>query len=188
MNSGGLMNVDESDQFDHDIMHGLLGRDEAALARLTARYASALTRAACLHLGDAHAAEDVAQETLIAVWDGAARVRNGTRLRPWMFGILFNRCRKARRAASRRRRREHAAAELHDGVREEDPTREKRLQTLQQALVKLREDLRSIVILRFERGFSVADVAEILDVPEGTVKSRTHAAIRALKTYVRQEP
>ena len=178
------MNTDKTDQSDRDIAQGLLQRDEAAVKQLTQRYASTLTRIACLYLGDVHAAEDVAQETLIALWDGAPKTRNSIRLKPWMFGILFNRCRKLRRSLSRRLRRERVAADM----RTAEPANEERLKTLHEALLKLKGDLRSIIILRFEQGFSVAQTAETLGLPEGTVKSRTRAAIRALKAHVRCEP
>lgn len=182
------MGIDERGQSDRDIMHGLLERDEAVLGELTRRYARALTRAAYLQLGDIHAAEDVAQETLIAVWQGARHALKSTLLRPWMFGILFNRCRKLRRSLSRRLRRERVAGEMRAASDGDDCADEQRLQLLQKALLELKQDLRSVIILRFEQGFSVAQTAETLGLPEGTVKSRAHAAIRALKAHMRCEP
>ena len=172
-------------ELERELLESLRKRDRAALERLVDRFGPQLTRAAYLHLGDAHAAEDVTQETLVAAWDGAPRCRDETRLRPWLFGILFNRCRKYRRSLWRRMRRERLVArrrlEEQSGGREND----EQLEMLHQALGKLDDDLRAVIILRFGQDFSVAQAAEALGLPEGTVKSRTHSAIQKLREYMR---
>ena len=172
-------------ELERELLTSLRKRGRAALERLAERFGPELARAAYLYLGDAHAAEDVAQETLIAAWDGARRCRHETRLRPWLFGILFNQCRKYRRSLWRRIRRERVAArrrvEAHDGGREND----EQLEMLRQALGKLDDGLRAVIILRFGQNFSIAQAAEALDLPEGTVKSRTHSAIQKLREYMR---
>src|SRR5437867_3274797 len=85
-------------------------RDLAALKDLAENFGDDLARAAYLFLGDHHGAADAVQEALLAAWDGARRTKDDTALRPWLFGILFNRCRKERRSRRRRIRREKTAA------------------------------------------------------------------------------
>ena len=175
----------DSAEFERELLKSLRRRGRAALERLAKRFGPELTRAAYLYLGDAHAADDVTQETLVAAWQGARRCRHETRLRPWLFGILFNQCRKYRRSLWRRIRREHLVGqrrvEAQGGGREND----EQLEMLRQALGKLDSGLRAVIILRFGQDFSIAHAAEALDLPEGTVKSRTHSAIRKLREYMR---
>lgn len=157
--------------------------DQAALAQLTRAYGAALTRAAYLHMGDGHAAEDATQDALLAAWDGARRTTERTPLWPWLLGITFNCCRKHLRSLSRRRRREHHAHELKlvNASDESNGQQDDRLTALRQALLQLTEPLRCVVILRYEQSLSVAETAEALGLPEGTVKRRCHDAIAKLR-------
>jgi RNA polymerase sigma factor (sigma-70 family) len=163
-------------------------RDREGLERVVRRYSAALVRAAYLHLGDAHAAEDMTQETFIAAWDAARRARPQTHLRSWLFGILFNRCRKYQRSMLRRVRRERTAARRRNAERNDHDNNDEQLESLRRALTSLDEDLRAVVILRYERGCNLAETAEALGLPVGTVKSRTHAAIRKIRRHIRQIP
>ena len=173
------------EDFEHELLHRLRMREEDALRQLAQQYGAALMRAACLHLRDTHAAQDVVQDTLIAAWDRARRAQPGTRLRAWLFGILFNRCRKHQRSLVRRLRRERAVAkDIHTGQGgNEGP--DERLELLRRALEQLDERSRAVIILRYDRGLSVSETAAALEVPEGTVRSRTHAGITRLREYMR---
>jgi len=181
----GALETDARSPGDGELLRRLRLREPAALAELAERYGAALVRTACLHLGNGHAAEDLAQETLLAAWDGARRVAEGSNLRPWLMGILLNQCRKYRRSWWRRLRRQWTAAQRRT-ARAADAPSEEELESLREALARLDEKLRSVVILRFLEGFSVAQTAEALRIPEGTVKSRTHAALRELKCLLRR--
>jgi len=174
------MSANESD---HRLFTALRLRDETALDRLVERFASELTRAAYLFLGSVHVAEDVVQETFLAVWNAASRARPDTNLRPWLFGILFNQCRKHARSGRRRMHRERIVALQRSESQEAgDEIDDDRLDRLARALADLDERFRAVVILRYERGFSVAQAAETLGLPEGTIMSRTHAAVKKLRT------
>ncbi|MCC6572331.1 MAG: RNA polymerase sigma factor [Planctomycetes bacterium] len=163
----------------------LRARDLAALDRLTLDYGGALSRAAYLLIGDAHLAADVVQETLIAAWDGAGRTNERTELRPWLFGILFNLGRKQLRSFTRRRRREETASLRAASVSERSDGEDDRIEQLRHALQQLDEDERQLIVLRFEQDFSVAQAAQALGVPEGTVKSRTFSAIEKLRRLMK---
>ena len=176
-----------SEDVDRSLLERLRLRDKGALRELVDQYGPALTGAAYLYLGDSHAAEDAVQECLIAVWYGARKTRTGTQLRPWLYGILFNQCRKYRRSLWRRLRREEAAGGK-SRQRGKDRGREEELDALRDALGELDETLRAVIILRFERGMSVSQTAEALGVPEGTVKSRTHAAVNRLRKLLGTKP
>ena len=97
--------MEQGDQqaVDAVILARLRERSRDALTLLVNTHGERLTRAAWLYLGDAHAAQDAAQDALIAAWDGAGRTTQQTVLGAWLMGILINCCRKQVRAATRRR-------------------------------------------------------------------------------------
>ncbi len=168
---------------DASLLADLRRRDRRALASVADRFGPTLTRVAYLHLGDAHAAEDAAQDALLAAWDAARRTSETTVLRPWLLGILLNVCRKHHRTMTRRRRREQVAHDLNAGCRPDaslTPQLDRREQ-LALALRELDEPMRAVVILRFAQDMSVAETAQALGLLEGTVKSRCHTALRRMR-------
>lgn len=169
-----------------DLLRRLQTRDLSALEDLTQRFGQAITRTAYLQLGDAHAAEDVAQDTLLAAWYGASRTRDDTAIWPWLLGITYNRCRKHWRTLARRRRREQSSNEKHNARCDDEQSAldEHRLSQVRTALADLSAKLRIVVILRYFEGLSVRETAGALQLPEGTVKRRSHVAITKLREQV----
>ncbi|CAG0929267.1 RNA polymerase sigma factor SigV [Planctomycetaceae bacterium] len=162
----------------------LRARQKAALEELALQFSQPLTRAAYVYLGDSDAAQDAAQDTLLAAWDGASRTSDETRLRPWLFGVLFNCCRKQLRSLARRRKREQRASRSEaQGAAAGIPDGDEHAR-LQIALAALPEDSRQVVVLRFEQQFSVEETAHALGIPQGTVKSRLHAALERLRAML----
>jgi RNA polymerase sigma-70 factor (ECF subfamily) len=125
-------------------------------------------------------AEDLTQEIWIRVIRGIARVRDGARLRGWLFGI-------ARRALMDRLRREYAAppaADVDMGMlpAEIEPLdSEADLASLEAALETLPVVERDVLTLFYLRDLSLAELADALGVPIGTIKSRLFRARRMLR-------
>ncbi|MHC4840288.1 MAG: RNA polymerase sigma factor [Planctomycetota bacterium] len=157
-------------------------RDRDAVEELSEMFGNALTRAAWVYLGDQHAAADVVQDTLMAAWDSARKLKDETSLRPWLFGILFNRCRKVMRSLARRRKRE-----LKAGLTSHEPANTRDMEPLQHAIQQLDEDSRKVVVLRYLEEMSVEQTALALGIPEGTVKSRTHSALGKLRQLMERD-
>jgi RNA polymerase sigma-70 factor (ECF subfamily) len=130
-------------------------------------------------------AEDLAQEIWIRVIRGIARVRDGARLRGWLFGI-------ARRVLMDRLRRAYAAppeADVDVGTlpAEIDPVdSEADLASLEAALDTLPVVERDVLTLFYLRDLSLAELADALDVPVGTVKSRLFRARRMLRAAMQE--
>lgn len=160
--------------------------DEEALRELAARYHAPLRRYLWRQLdGDPRAVEEAVQDVFVAVWRGAAGYRGEAKVATWLFQIARYLALRARRNASR-----HAALmplEPEDGesgqadwlgVSCEDEVIERL--ALIDALGRLSPKHRETLELVFVFGFSPDEVARILDVPGGTVKSRISYARRAL--------
>ncbi|MBO9524081.1 MAG: sigma-70 family RNA polymerase sigma factor [Nocardioidaceae bacterium] len=136
----------------------------------------------CLHLtGDPVRAEDVAQETLLRAWQHP-EVLDGARgsARSWLFTVARNLVIDEWR--SKRYQNERATDEVPEPGDPEDQT-DTLLQAwvVAEAITQLSPEHRAVLLECYYRGRSVAEAARRLGVPEGTVKSRTHYALRALR-------
>jgi RNA polymerase sigma-70 factor (ECF subfamily) len=157
--------------------------DERLLRELFDEHAPALlTYALRLTDGDRGRAEDVVQETLLRAWrhpDAMSPERGSPR--PWLFAV-------ARRVAVDAHRRrvarptevgEESLALVADPVDEVERALESWL--VADALSALSPAHREVLLQTYFRGHTVAEASEVLGVPPGTVKSRTHYALQALR-------
>ncbi len=118
-------------------------------------------------------AEDLVQETLLRAFRGFDRFASGTNLRGWLFTILYH----VRTDALRRAGRAPRMEELDEEVLSVPPPQEALAssgQDLERALATLPEPFRAAVVLRDIEELSYAEIAEVLQVPTGTVMSRIH--------------
>jgi RNA polymerase sigma-70 factor (ECF subfamily) len=122
-------------------------------------------------IASADDADDIAQETFLAVWEGAGAYRGGSSVRSWLCAIAWRKARSAQRSWFRSRARdtdwraEAAGLDLGEGASPED-----RL-AVRKALLALPIEQRAAVALCLAQGFSHAEAAEALGAPLGTVKS-----------------
>ena len=154
----------------------------AVMRQLHDEHAAALW-AFCLHLtgNDRAHAEDVAQETLLRAWRNAAVLEESRgSVRSWLFTVARNIVIDEWR--SKRTRREIPTDDLGELPSTGDRTDELLLSwVVAEALTRLSDEHRAVLLECYYRGRSVAEASRRLGVPEGTVKSRTHYALRALR-------
>ncbi|GAB7042559.1 MULTISPECIES: sigma-70 family RNA polymerase sigma factor [Catenuloplanes] len=132
--------------------------------------------------GDLHWAEDVVQETMVRAWKNPdARMKDGRWSRGWLCTVARRIVIDNIRAAAARPAEapdelmpEVAAAEIDLAARLDD-------REVRAAIAVLPERLRTVLVEIFYQERTVAEAAEVLDVPAGTVKSRTFYALRALR-------
>jgi RNA polymerase sigma-70 factor (ECF subfamily) len=115
-------------------------------------------------------AEDIAQDTFLAAWEGVRRYRGGSSVRSWLCAIAWRKAKSAQRSWFRSRARETDYES--ERAREGDPgsSAEDRL-AVKAALLALPIEQRAAVALCLAEGFSHAEAAEALGAPLGTVKS-----------------
>lgn len=172
---------------DEALMQRVQRGDEAALGQLLERYRHRLFGFLVRRV-DPTTADDVFQETWLRVVRYRDRFDPSRRFSTWLFQIANNLCRdRARRRGSEERAME-SVRETQQVARELGrspgaPSLDTRLD-LQRRLAVLPNRLREVVLLRYLHALPEADVAEIVGIPRGTVKSRLHAAIRALRAAV----
>ncbi|HEX8340065.1 MAG TPA: sigma-70 family RNA polymerase sigma factor [Tepidisphaeraceae bacterium] len=179
---------------DEQLLAAHIAGDRDAFAALVNRYQRELYHFLLRFLGDAAAADDVFQETFIQVHQSASTFETERRFRPWLFTISANKARDFLRSKARRR-----AAPLQASI---DPgnaegsqfidliesidigpialAEKAELQVRVQAAVqRLPEHLREVILLAYFHQFPYKQIADVLGVPLGTVKSRLHAAVEA---------
>ena len=127
-------------------------------------------------------AEDVAQEVLAKAFRGLGSLRDPARLRPWLVRAAFRRALDHRRGGLRRGRREERAAPPSLAAASVSAELQARVF---EALDALPEKLRLVMVLSAFDGHDTREVAALLRVPEGTVKSRLHSARKALLERLR---
>lgn len=131
-------------------------------------------------------AEEVLSETMLEVWRQAGRFEGKSAVRTWLFSIghhkAVSRLRKKREVALD----EEMAANIEDGApRPDHQAADQDMSRLLQALMeRLSLDHREILQLAYFQEFSVQEIAEILDVPENTVKTRMFYARQRLKSLL----
>lgn len=131
-------------------------------------------------------AEDVAQEAMLRAYRNFRRLRDRERFGAWLVRVAWRLALDRIRAAGRRRRREDAAAteRAEMGVEDLAATREFE-RHLGAALDALPEKLRIVMLLAAIEGYNTREVANLLELPEGTVKSRLHLARKQLADALR---
>lgn len=169
-------------------------RDEAAFGELVEQHKAMVFAVTYRMLGNVEDAEDVAQEVFVSVFKGLSSFRNDSNLRTWIYRIALNHSRNRLRARARRgwgthdRVDDDTMDEAYDASPasvQGDPVRAaERRETaahVRRGLDGLPEGSRELLIWRDLEGRSYEDIAEMLDVPIGTVKSRIYRARAALR-------
>ena len=170
------------------IRHAANG-DAAAWEALMLTHQEAVFRFAYLLLGDPDDAEDIAQESFLRAWKYLKRFDATRPLKPWLLSITSNLASNRRRSAGR------YFAVLMRAFRDEPTSTRiedksaKNLEAveLRNAVQKLNPDDQQIIYLRYFLDLSVNETAQVLQVAEGTVKSKLSRALEKLRTVIRQD-
>ena len=174
---------------DSELIRSAQQGDTGAYEQLMQRYQEPVFRLAYLICGDPDDAEDIAQDSFIAAYRALSRFDSGRPLRPWLLSIAANLARNRRRSAGR-----YLAALTRAFRTEPSPpsVEEKSTQTMEandlwKAVQRLNLPDQQIVYLRYFLDLSVSETAEVLQVAEGTVKSRLSRALEKLRAIIQQD-
>ena len=170
----------------------LLRRDEPAFRALIARYRDRLYNVALRMLGDAAEAEDLTQEVFITVFKRIDAFRGEAKLSTWLYRLTINHAKNRVKYLARRHDRQHdqiddghAALPAHGGASPDQLLERARMDVrLEEAVRRLDEDQRLLVILRDVEELSIEEIRQITGLVEGTIKSRLHRARLALRKHL----
>jgi len=191
---------------DERLLARTLAGDEAAFRALVERYSGELFQFVVRFTRSAAVAEDVVQETFLQVYQSAASFDPKRSFRPWLFAIAANKARDQLRTTARRREvaasggsgsREEQEVSLLDFLSAETAWPGDAMETDEQREVvrgivsRMPDNLREVLVMGYYHHFPYKDIAEMLGIPLGTVKSRLHAAVscfaEAYKTVAGKE-
>jgi RNA polymerase sigma-70 factor, ECF subfamily len=155
--------------------------DEALIRSLYEEHGAALLAYATRLLGDRSAAEDVLQETLIRAWKHADSLTEAAgSIRGWLFTVARNIVTDRLRAKAARPP-EVAETPTTVPVEQDHAQRIADSMLALEALDHLSDEHRSVIVEIYFHDRSVAETAELLGIPAGTVKSRSHNALKMLR-------
>lgn len=173
---------------ERDVILRCQGRDKSAMATLVVQYQHWVYNIAYGLLGHHEDAEDVAQDVFLSVWQNINKFQFKSQFSTWLYKIVKNKCLNL---IDQRKRRKTEPMEIDDSqpwvpldnvTPEHEAIQSERTQILHNALDRLKESYRTILILRELRELSYEEIAEILNCTLGRVKSRLHEARKALRT------
>ena len=186
------MTAPTNKQTDSDLLVRYMAGDEDAFQELVNRYKNPLYAFLKRFLNRQELVEDVFQETFLQLYTSKEKFDTSRPLRPWLFTIAANKAKDALRKMQR-----HAAMELgavadaadvsiDDVVNlltsykitpDEEVSKGETARRVREIIATMPEKLRGILILAYFEQFSYKQMAEILSIPIGTVKSRLHTAV-----------
>lgn len=169
--------------------------DHAAFSRLVAHWEQPIRRLCTRMLGDLHRAEDLTQEAFARVFAHRQDFDVSGRFSTWLWRIAVNLCHDELRR--RKRRPEHALLDAQDDASaeiadaelgpDESMVRAEKLGEVRSALQHLDEPYRTVVVLRHYENLKFSEIAEVLGIPEGTVKSRMAEGLNRLSRRLKPQ-
>jgi RNA polymerase sigma-70 factor (ECF subfamily) len=153
--------------------------DHEAFEVLATSAGDRLYAVARLILRESDLAEDAVQEALFRAWKQLPSLRDPDRFDAWMYRLVVNAC--ADQGRQLRRRSEQVRALRLDIAISDDTSAVADREQLARGFRRLKPEQRAVVVLHYYSGFSAAEIAEILGIPEGTARSRLHYATTAMR-------
>jgi RNA polymerase sigma-70 factor (ECF subfamily) len=172
---------------DRDLVVRARAGDRDAFSQLARASLGRLNAVARLIVRDATGAEDAVQETLVNAWLDLPGLRDPDKFGAWLNRLLIRACHHVARSDWRRRRLELPLIQPETLVTPDVQFSSAQADALERALRRLTIDQRTVLVLSFYLDFPLSEMATTLGVPVGTVKSRLHRAISALRATLDAE-
>lgn len=182
----------EDGRTDRDLVYAARDGDTLAFDALFYRYKDGIFRLGYAITKDPSAAEEIVVDTFTRAHRALARLEPEGSLRPWLYRVAIN------LSYNRRPRKNVIVGPLEDATDEvaesgeRSPSSLAELAELRRAVLAAVDTLgpkhRIVVVLHYLNGLNLAEIAEVVDCPVGTVKSRLHYALLRLRTHLASHP
>jgi RNA polymerase sigma-70 factor (ECF subfamily) len=162
-----------------DLVEAAARGDHEAFEVLATAAGDRLYAIARLILRSSDLAEDAVQEALVRAWQRLPSLRDPDRFDAWLYRLIVNACAEQGRQL-RRWSDQVRAIPLNTSVDDDTSVVGNRDQ-LERGFDRLKPEQRAVVVLHYYSGFSAAEIAQILGIPQGTARSRLHYATEAMR-------
>ena len=180
-----------SDQVDQELVSRVQRGEKVAYDQLVLKYQHKIIQLVNRYVRDSSEAQDVAQETFIKAYRALARFRGDSAFYTWLYRIAINTAKN--HLVSRSRRSSDYEVDVQEAEQIDNSLKLKNLdtpeqllsndeivKTIQAAIEELPEEMRIAIMLREFEGMSYEDIANVMDCPVGTVRSRIFRAREAI--------
>jgi len=177
---------------DENLLRLALAGDGGCFGELVTRWERRIYGFIFRYVGDREEARDLTQETFAKAYKNLGRLSDPRKFSSWLYKIALNECRM------RFRRRRWDTVPLPDSVeaaleKADQPTPEQalaskeRVQLLRQTLMKLPEEQKTVILMKEYQGLKFREIAEVLDLPLSTVKSRMYLGLKTLRRLMEKK-
>lgn len=165
----------------HQLIQQIAGGDKKALGALYQAYERPVYKFIVSRLNDPHESADILHEVFMDIWRVAASFEGRSQVRTWIFGIAYRKVIDVHR----KRARVTVTDDVPEPVDVADAAdagyaAQQEAEHLRYCVGTLKDDHRAAISLAFYEDMTVAEIAEVSGVPEGTIKSRLHHAKKLL--------
>ncbi|MBT8145558.1 MAG: RNA polymerase sigma factor [Gammaproteobacteria bacterium] len=170
------------------VINSQLG-DKSAFEQLLERWQPRLLAYATRRLGDRELAREVVQECLMGITRGLTRLRDPAAFPGWCYKLLERRCIDAIRTRIRDRQKLSELVRQQPESDTDQRTGAVQLEqqvSIQQAVAQLDSNLAAVLKLYYQESFTIEEIAEVLEIPAGTVKSRLYYARKTLAAILEE--
>jgi RNA polymerase sigma-70 factor, ECF subfamily len=168
-----------------DLVEAARRGDHEAFEVLATSAGDRLYAVARLILREADLAEDAIQEALVRAWQQLPSLRDPDRFDAWLYRLVVNAC--ADQGRQRRRWSQQVRPIPIDASSRDDTASVADREQLERAFDRLKPEQRAVVVLHHYSGFTATEIARILEIPEGTARSRLHYATEAMRAALQAD-
>ena len=161
--------------------------DPAAFNELAQRQIGRLYGIAKLIVRDPDRAADVTQDALVAAWRDLSALREADRFEAWLHRVLVRTCHREARRERRQRTAEVRELPLDNTPGLDELPQVANRDELERGFRRLSVDERAIIVLHHVEGLALAEVADVMGLPLGTVKSRLHRSLQTMRAALESD-
>ena len=162
-----------------DLVEAARRGDHEAFEVLATSAGDRLYAVARLILRETDLAEDAVQEALVRAWQQLPSLRDPDKFDAWLYRLVVSAC--ADQGRQRRRWSQQVRPLLLDTSVDDETGSVADREQLERGFSRLTPEQRAVVVLHYYSGFSAAEIARTLGIPEGTARSRLHYATEAMR-------
>jgi RNA polymerase sigma-70 factor (ECF subfamily) len=179
---------------DEHLLELALGGDGSCFGELVLRWEKKIYGFIRRYVGDSEEARDLTQDTFAKAFQNLNRLSDPSRFSSWLYKIALNECRMLFRRQKGTYKvpleeggRELARVESTEPAQEQGLEKQESVVLLRRALEKLPKEQREVILMKEYQGLKFHEIAEILDLPLSTAKSRMYLGLKMLRRILEEE-